>query len=216
MEIPKTWTFDNKNVANAFDAHVREQLPWYDLVTGAVVHLARHFVQPGGLIYDLGASTGNIGRAIAPILSERKCRFVAIESAPEMAKRYEGPPGSLVIGDACDYPYETYDLTIAMLVLMFIPMDRRAKLLDILRSKCRSGGALIVVDRTVTTGGYADTALYRMTLAGKIAGGASCEEIVAKEMSLGGVQRPLETREMPSDFREWFRFGHFKAWVYEG
>ena len=28
MKIPKTWTFENKEVANDFDNHVREQLPF--------------------------------------------------------------------------------------------------------------------------------------------------------------------------------------------
>ena len=30
MKVPKIWTFENKEVANDFDNHVREQLPWYD------------------------------------------------------------------------------------------------------------------------------------------------------------------------------------------
>ena len=36
MDIPKEWTFENASVAQSFNQHVREQLPWYDLVTGAV------------------------------------------------------------------------------------------------------------------------------------------------------------------------------------
>ena len=31
MEIPKEWTFENASVAQSFNQHVREQLPWYDL-----------------------------------------------------------------------------------------------------------------------------------------------------------------------------------------
>ena len=41
MKIPKTWTFENKEVANDFDNHVREQLPWYDFITQSVIHIAR-------------------------------------------------------------------------------------------------------------------------------------------------------------------------------
>ena len=41
MEIPKLgqWTFESENIAKSFDAHVREQLPFYDIVTNAVVHI---------------------------------------------------------------------------------------------------------------------------------------------------------------------------------
>ena len=59
------------NVARGFDRHVREQLPWYDLATNAILHVARHYIPQDGLVYDFGASTGNIGRALAPILKER-------------------------------------------------------------------------------------------------------------------------------------------------
>ena len=32
MEIPKLgqWTFESENIAKSFDAHVREQLPFYE------------------------------------------------------------------------------------------------------------------------------------------------------------------------------------------
>ena len=44
MKIPNTWTFESVEVADGFDLHVREQLPWYDLVTGAIGQIARHFI----------------------------------------------------------------------------------------------------------------------------------------------------------------------------
>ncbi len=91
MEIPREWTFKNAQIAKAFDKHVREQLPWYDLVTGALAHIARHYIPQGGLVYDIGASTGNIGRALAPTLKERKARLVGIESSNEMCGQYPSP-----------------------------------------------------------------------------------------------------------------------------
>jgi malate dehydrogenase (oxaloacetate-decarboxylating)(NADP+) len=44
VKIPTDWTFRNADVAKGFDRHVREQLPWYGIATGAVAHIARHFV----------------------------------------------------------------------------------------------------------------------------------------------------------------------------
>ncbi len=81
MKIPREWTFENTQVASSFDNHVREQLPWYDMVTGAIAHIARHYIPKNGLIYDIGASTGNVGRAIAETLKERKAQLVGIESS---------------------------------------------------------------------------------------------------------------------------------------
>ena len=78
MKIPSNWTFENKEVAENFNNHVREQLPWYDLATQAVIHLARHYIPNNGLVYDLGASTGNIGNAIKDILTTRNAEFIAL------------------------------------------------------------------------------------------------------------------------------------------
>jgi len=50
MKIPSNWTFKSKDVAEHFDAHVREQLPFYDLVTDTIVHIARHYLPNNGII----------------------------------------------------------------------------------------------------------------------------------------------------------------------
>ncbi|MCL4181027.1 MAG: methyltransferase type 12, partial [Verrucomicrobia bacterium] len=99
LEIPKEWTFRSQAVAKHFDRHVKEQLPWYDLATNAVAHFGRHYIPRGGRVYDIGASTGNIGLALKETLVQRDAKFTAIEESREMAARYKGPP-KLVITDA--------------------------------------------------------------------------------------------------------------------
>ena len=114
MKIPREWTFENTDVASGFDRHVREQLPWYDLVTGAVAHIARHYIPKGGLVYDIGASNGNIGRSIEETITERKAKLIGIESSAEMCALYKAP-GELVQIDALDYHFQPYDLAICYL-----------------------------------------------------------------------------------------------------
>ena len=213
--VPDRWTFNDEKVARIFDQHVREQLPWYDLATGAVAQIARHYIGPGGLVYDIGASTGNIGNALALTLTERNASLVAIESAPEMADRYEGP-GDLVIGDATRFDYEPFDLAVCFLALIFMRPEDSRDLLRELKAKARYGGAIIVVERMLPPDSYMGIVTSRLTLSAKRDSGVSAEEIVAKELSLGGVQRPLP-REILDDLDavEWFRFGDFAGWVIE-
>jgi tRNA (cmo5U34)-methyltransferase len=218
MEIPANWTFRNQSVAEEFDRHVREQLPWYDLVTGAVAHFARHYIPEGGVVYDVGASTGNVGRAIEATVKARRASFVAIESSVEMASRYRGP-GAMEVADAITYPFDDFDLAICFLIIMFLPVARRRAWLQGLMQRCRPGGAIILVDKVENPGGYFGTALARLTLAGKLATGTSAEDIVAKELSLSGAQRPLEYGFMsflaPGAARQFFQFGDFAGWVIE-
>lgn len=135
IDIPKEWSFENARVAKAFNHHVREQLPWYDLVTGAVAHIARHFIPQGGLVYDIGASTGNIGKALVDTLAQRQAKLVPIEPSAEMCAEYSGPgKENLVQMDACAFDYESFDVAICYLVMMFMPVGARREFIAKLRT----------------------------------------------------------------------------------
>ena len=146
LEIPRDWTFRSRKVARHFDQHVREQLPWYDLATNAVAHFGRHYIPQGGVVYDIGASTGNIGLALQETLDQRRAKFTAIESSREMADRYLGPP-KLIVADAVAFDYQPFDFAVCFLVLMFLPVDTRAAFLRRLQSLTKPGGALLIVDK---------------------------------------------------------------------
>lgn len=213
MKIPKEWSFHNKDVADGFDSHVKEQLPWYELATSVVAHIARHYIPVGGIVYDLGASTGNIGRSISEILASRGAIFYPIESSKEMCEKYNGP-GKVENIDIRDLQIVPYDLCIAFLVFMFIPVNDRNKIIRDLKSKIKPGGALIVFDKIVPASGYISTILWRLTLAGKVLSGVPANDIIEKELSLSGVQRPLSILELPGAI-ECFRFGDFCGWIIE-
>ena len=97
----KDWTF--RGFSGQFDGHVREQLPWYDMATAAVAMIARHYIPQGGKVYDLGCSTGNIGRVLAPTLHEREARLVALDECRDMVAAYRGP-GRAITADVARYP----------------------------------------------------------------------------------------------------------------
>lgn len=209
------WTFDNQSVAKGFDAHVREQLPWYEMATAAVVNIARHYIPQDGRVYDVGASTGNVGRAIAPILAERNAHFTAIEKSKEMASQYAAPYGNLVVADAIGFPYEPFDLGVVFLSTIFMPITERAGFLKDFHARLNTGGAIVVVERMEAGNGYPATISSRLTLANKLASGATPDEIIAKELSLSGVQRPLRVSELPAQPVEFFRMGDFAGYIME-
>jgi tRNA (cmo5U34)-methyltransferase len=214
IDIPKEWSFENASVAQSFNHHVREQLPWYDLVTGAVAHIARHYIPQGGLVYDIGASTGNIGKALVDTLVQRQAKLVPIEPSAEMCAEYSGPAKeNLVQMDACAFDYEPFDVAICYLVMMFMPVGARREFIAKLRASLKPGGAIVIVDKCEAATGYQATVLWRLTLAGKVAAGVEPKQIIAKELSLGGVQRPLDPAILGEDAAEWFRFGEFAGWI---
>lgn len=214
MKIPRNWTFKSKEVADAFDVHIHEQLPWYDLATGVISHIARNYVSEGGLIYDIGASTGNIGNSISDTLKSRRAKLVAIDSSKEMKAAYRGPE-ALTVCDAETYEYKPFDLAICFLVLMFIHPEKRARLIKILIKNTKPGGALVVFDKCIPVRGYVASVMSRLALAGKLSAGVNASEIVEKELSLSGVQRPIDPLELGINAQEIFRFGDFAGWIIE-
>lgn len=212
MEIPKNWTFKSEEVATGFDKHVRETLPWYDLATEAVAHVARHYINENGVVYDIGASTGNIGNALAPTLKARNAKLFAIEPSMAMADLYAGG-GDLIIANGEDVKYTQFDVAICFLSIMFIEPNKRDAFMKKLRDSKKKGGAIIIVDKMEAIHGYFSTVMYRLTLAGKIAQGITPEQVMEKELSLSGVQRPITESLLGDDAINWFRFGDFAGWI---
>lgn len=221
--IPDSWSFDAATVAENFDDHVREQLPWYDLVLSSIAHIAYHYIPRNGLVYDLGCATGNVSAALSPIAKARNAETVGIDLSPKMAALYaerfgkEFPRTQADVHDIATYNYEPFDVAVSMLTLCFLPPQDVAPLLHRLCSTLNPGGAIVLVEKFTTPGGYGATVLSRMTLAQKIANAVPAQEVVAKELSLRGVQRPLDPRVL-SDFKGYgfFRFGEFVGYVIEG
>lgn len=214
MNIPEQWTFKSESVAAGFDNHVREQLPWYDLATKMVAVIARHYISNNSVVYDIGASTGNIGKAIEQSLRHNQAKFYAIEESKEMAAKYNGP-NKLEIKNATEYIYEPHDLSILFLVLMFIPYSKRESFLKRIYNLLNEGGAIIIVDKIEMPYGYSGSILRKMALAWKINAGVTPEEILQKELSLSGYQRPINERILPGKPVRFFQSGEFVGWLIE-
>lgn len=210
--IPDDWTFKSDDVADRFDNHVRETLPWYDLATHGVAHLVRAYLPNNGLIYDIGASTGNIGRAVADTLTARQANLIAIEPSHEMAQRYKAP-GELHVANANEHPYQQFDVAVLFLVLMFLTSEQRTTLIEQLQNKLNPGGAIIIVDKIEAEHGYLGSTLTRWTLKQKELGGINHQEIIEKELSLIGTQRPIRPAHL-NDYTCWLRIGEFAGYIF--
>lgn len=209
------WSFKKDMVAAEFDKHVREQLPWYDIMSGAVAHIARHYIPEDGTVLDLGCSTGNVGNLLETALVARSVKFIPVDNAQSMLDIYQGP-GTPILKDFTEpeWTIPEFDVAILFLSMMFTQANRREAFIEKLLASKRKGGCIIVVDKTESYGGYIGTIMARLTLAGKLATGTSEKDIVAKELSLIGVQRPIDINQWPNAV-EVFRFGEFAGWIIE-
>jgi tRNA (cmo5U34)-methyltransferase len=222
----KSWTFETQEIAEGFDDHVREQLPWYDMVTDAVVYIASNYMAKNCIITEVGSSTGNLTKALLPIFNEREgFSYQAIEISKEMCKVFnknikhplvtchEVDILEITNGDMDDL--DRSNVTILFLTLMFIPVDEREDLIKMLISNSIKGGCIIVVDKVLDHGGYFATVLKRLTMHFKLQQGAKPEDVLTKEMSLAGVQIPIDPAMLGTNAKQFFRMGEFAGWVIE-
>lgn len=212
MLIPKNWTFKSEDIASDFDNHVREQLPWYDLCSGAIEHIARSYLPEGGLVYDIGASTGNINKALSDLITDRSAKYIGIDNSLEMVEAFTGE-GAIIHADAIDFDYQDFDVCVLFLVTMFLPKSKQKAFIDKLILKLNVGGAIIIVDKCEQSGGYLSTVFNKLAIREKVKT-TTAEDIIRKELSLSGVQRPI-SQEVLSLGVEFFRFGEFVGFVIE-
>jgi tRNA (cmo5U34)-methyltransferase len=216
-----SWTFETPEIAAGFDDHVREQLPWYDMVTDAVVYIVRNYLTDSNTVVDVGASTGNMVDKLMPLLLERKAYAVALEKSPTMVKvlekRFENHHNVRVVReDVRTCGWEQAQVYVVFLTMMFIPVHERKRVIDRLRANLLKGGVLVVVDKVCDHGGYFATVLKRLGMHWKIQQGASLGDVTTKEMSLAGVQIPFDPSMLGADAKQFFRMGEFAGWVVEG
>ena len=215
IDLQQPWTFKSSIVAEEFDSHVNKQLPWYGILTEVVVEIARTYAAENGVIYDLGAATGNISRALKDIVVSRNIEMINVEPAEEMLQKWHGH-GDVIRSRAQDVDFQPFDLAVSFLTVAFVHPEERVKLLDRLLEKKRAGGAIILVEKFLDRGNPRLNTRIGWRL--KEVAGETPNEIYAKEQSINGMLRPLREeeiiyREGAEEIDWFFQLGDFSGCV---
>ncbi|UYM16206.1 class I SAM-dependent methyltransferase [Endozoicomonas euniceicola] len=216
MQIPTNWTFNSAEVADHFDDHVIEQLPWYPMATDLMCHLARCYLQDKSILVDLGCSTGGITKKLAKVIHDRQIQAYSIDSAQEMVDKFQGV-GEVSCGDMTNVNlYPDFDVCIICLALMFTDVSGRDHFLNSLKAKLKPGGAIIILDKIEPPAGYLGTCISRMSIKNKFDSGVNAQSIIEKELSLCGSQRPTTDHLFQKyAYKPFFRVGDFIGYIYE-
>jgi tRNA (cmo5U34)-methyltransferase len=161
-----------------------------------------------------------MSKALLPLIDERTGTILALDNDDSMVKTYQHNIIHNRIGvlqsKAEDYEYDEFDVAIVFLTAMFLPVEKQSNLIDKLYGKLKTGGAIIIVDKVCEEDGYFSTVMKRLTMYWKLKNGAHPEDIINKELSLSGVQRPIDS-DLLRIFgaKQFFQLGEFKGWVIE-
>ena len=127
-----TWAFDD-DVTRVFDDMLERSIPQYDVMRRSVLDVGQQFVQPGTAIVDLGCSRGGAMAPFVEVFGDAN-RYLGVETSEPMraaaTARFADAirRGLMEIRDLdlrLDYPTVPASLTLAVLVLQFVPLEYR-------------------------------------------------------------------------------------------
>jgi tRNA (cmo5U34)-methyltransferase len=191
------WRFDG-DVTEVFDDMLERCIPQYGVMRAAVDAIAARFICDGSTVVDLGCSRGG---AIARLVerSSPSVNFIGVEvSQPMLAaarKRFEGKPNVRI--EECDLRLMDYPVapsaavTLAILCMMFIPIEHRIHVVWNVRRHTRPGGAFIMVEKVLGADAELDSIMVGEYLAMKARNGYTQEQIDRKRLALEGVLVPV-------------------------
>ena len=222
------WKFDD-GVTDVFDDMLERSIPQYEEMRETCTKLAGHFVKPKTAVVDLGCSRGE---AIAPLVAKFGAHnhFVGVEVSKPMLeasrKRFEGYINLGVVEiidlDLRDsYPSVHASVTLAVLTIMFIPIEYRLQVLRNIYESTTYDGALIMVEKVLGNSARLDQIMVDEYLQMKRVKGYTDEQIERKRLSLEGVLVPVtakwnEELLKMAGFKEidcFWRWCNFAGWL---
>jgi len=221
------WEFDD-GVTRVFDDMIARSIPQYQVMRQTVSDVAAEFRIPDLAFLDLGCSRGEsleplvrrfyggntfIGVDVSePMLEAARERFRGQERV-EIRKcdlRSEFPVG----------PSETC-VVLSVLTLQFTPINYRQQILERAREAIAPGGAMILVEKVLGSGGRVDDLMVRNYHLTKERNGYGKDEIERKRLALEGVLVPVTAEWNVELLRRagfsqadcFWRWMNFAAWV---
>ena len=151
--IKKQFEFDEE-VAAVFDDMIGRSVPFYQEVQKLVRSLVIANVPKGGLVYDLGSSTGST--LIDLWLHNKNLKLVGLDSSPAMIERARhkakafGAQVEFVKADILEYDFMPCDAFIANYTLQFIRPLRRDRFVKKLYESLVDGGIFIFSEKIIS------------------------------------------------------------------
>lgn len=189
----------NAQVAEVFDDMLSRSIPFYDEIHKITKDIIDRTFVDGGLIYDLGCSTGTTITLIDKHLKKQKksARFIGIdnsksmiEKSQEKIKRNRVRNTTLVCADIEEVEFEKSQLIIMNYTLQFIPVSKRVKLLTRMYNSLNKGGVFIFAEKIKSSSKPVDDLLTTLYYDFKKRNGYSELEIAQKREALENVLVP--------------------------
>ena len=211
MSAESDWTF--AGFGPEFDEHVARHLPGYFDVQNLVGIVAEHCVPNGGVVADLGCSTGQTARTIADRLKKRWLSFYLYDADPSMLavagqQMHEGSqrPNMVChfrrVNLPADLDHDQASLTTALWTLQFIDPNYWVPILREARLGAADNGVLLIAAKTIQPDSRFQAVAEAALDDYKDSKGVDPAERAAKTKALRGTQFTLSAEGYSRAIRE--------------
>jgi tRNA (cmo5U34)-methyltransferase len=197
-----SWRFDD-NVANSFDKHVRQSIPFYDLIQNYICSLSEWFLKDHSIIYDLGCSTGETAKNIIKFNFIRNINFkyYGLDNSSQMIslakKKVKSKNVTFIKSDINKFNFKkNSDLFISILVFPFLNLNQRESLLLKIYKSLKIGGSLILVDKCYSDDPLIQDIFNQVYFDSKIKNKLTKDQILNKAKTLRGTMNIYQQKEI--------------------
>lgn len=200
------WSFAGETPSH-FDSHVNKSVPLYLHGHELISKTVEFFSRPGGLIIDVGCSTGTLLAAVARKPTSKDCTLVGIDIEADMvraARRTCADLDNVTVhqGDALTANYADANAVIMYYTLQFSPPHQRAEVLRRIHDGLVEGGALILFEKVLSPDARLQDIVGQLYQEFKFDNGFDTDEIYNKARSLRSVMAPQPSEHTHALLRE--------------
>ncbi|NOZ55049.1 MAG: carboxy-S-adenosyl-L-methionine synthase CmoA [Gammaproteobacteria bacterium] len=188
------FAFDEQ-VATVFADMIQRSVPGYAAIISMIGVLAGRYARQGSVCYDLGCSLGAGALAMQNHIKVKDCRIIAVDNSESMVRRckqnvnkhHADTPVEVVCADVRDVLIQNTSVVVLNLVLQFIPVDDRFRVLKKIYDGLLPGSILVLSEKIKFTDQVEEQHQVEMYHAFKKLNGYSDLEINQKRTALENV-----------------------------
>jgi tRNA (cmo5U34)-methyltransferase len=195
------WVFDEK-VAPHFDEHVRKSVPDYDRIQDLAASFGDWFLQDGGTVIDLGASTGETLLRIQSRNPKKDIKVIGYDNSRAMIQQAKAKGVDVHF---CDLSMLTqisgHDYGVSLYTLQFLRPGAKQTVLSVCYDSLKRGGGFFVVEKVLGSIPEFQDMTQSLYWDMKLENGLSPQEVLNKSAALRGQMFPQTVAENEALFR---------------
>ena len=192
------WSFGH-GVAGTFDNHIARSVPGYAWGHDLTIAMSKYFAKPGGIMYELGCSTGTLSVRLADEHGVLGVNVVGIDVEGEMVRHATALHAksnlSFELGDITSFPYDRCDFVASHYTLQFLEPSERVATIEHVFQALRPGGAFMLFEKVLESSSVIQDIHTQLHTDFKLERGFSPLQIVSKTRSLKSVLAPSSSAQ---------------------